>query len=283
MVNQETVIEVPSSSKNASYQKFKLGETLTDEQIAFFDKHGFIHFDGYATKEEVTDMLKALKEVETRWIQNNVEKINGTPIKYGKDVDGSPIVHRFAFTSLHSDVFHEFASSPRLKALKKLLPKGARIAENEKDGVVVNHYLNSEESNFRNMGWHTDSLRDVFLGKKIMPMLNIGFYFDDSSEDKGGLRVIPGTHKQGLFGMLFKKMYFLNNDSDKEEVLVSAKAGDLVIHDGRIWHRVARSPHMGEKSRRRVMYFPMIVGKYQPKNENSKTPIYHYLQRIVGK
>ena len=83
MVNQETVIEAPSSSKSASYPKFKLGETLTDEQIAFFDKHGFIHFDGYATKAEVEELLNALKEVQTRWVNENVEKVNGTPIKYG--------------------------------------------------------------------------------------------------------------------------------------------------------------------------------------------------------
>ena len=35
-------------------------------------------------------------------------------------------------------------------------------------------------------------------------------------------------------------------------------AGDLTVHDGRLWHRVALSPYVGEKSRRRVMYVPVV-------------------------
>ena len=112
-------------------------------------------------------------------------------------------------------------------------------------------------------------------------MLNVGLYFDDSSSDKGGLRIIPGTHKQNMFSMLFKKAYFLNNDEDKHEMLVDAKAGDMVVHDGRIWHRVAMSPHLGAASRRRVMYTPVILGKYMPKSDESATPFYHHFQKMV--
>jgi ectoine hydroxylase-related dioxygenase (phytanoyl-CoA dioxygenase family) len=131
------------------------------------------------------------------------------------------------------------------------------------------------------MGWHTDSMRDIFYGKKINPMLNVGLYLDDSSEFNGGLRILPGTHRQNLFSMLFKKAYFMNNEADKKEMLVQAKAGDVVVHDGRIWHRVALSPHVGAPSRRRVMYTPVIVGKYMPKHEESSTPLYHHFQKLV--
>lgn len=112
-------------------------------------------------------------------------------------------------------------------------------------------------------------------------MLNVGLYFDDSSSDKGGLRIIPGTHKQNMFSMLFKKAYFMNNDEDKHEMLVDAKAGDMVVHDGRIWHRVAMSPKYGAASRRRVMYTPVILGKYMPKSDDSATPFYHHFQKLV--
>jgi phytanoyl-CoA hydroxylase len=53
------------------------------------------------------------------------------------------------------------------------------------------------------------------------------------------------------------------------------------VHHGRIWHRVARATISGEDSRRRVMYFPIISGKYKPKSENSRTPFYHKFQRVV--
>src|SRR4051812_2442527 len=263
------------------YQTFTIGDKLTDEQIKFFHKNGFTHFRGAVPPEEVKSIITSTEDLQHNWIKKGIKKINGVPIKFGHDENGREIVHRFPFTSQYCEPVHSFVTSEKVKALKVLLPKGARIAENEKDGVIVNHYVNTSNSNFRQMGWHTDSMRDIFYGKKVMPMLNVGLYLDDSSSDKGGLRIIPGTHKQNIFSMLFKKAYFMNNEEDKNEVLVDAKAGDIVVHDGRIWHRVAMSPLTGAASRRRVMYIPVILGKYMPKSEDSSTPFYHHFQKLV--
>jgi phytanoyl-CoA hydroxylase len=266
----------------ATYKKFTFEGILTEEQINFFQRNGFIHFEKYASQETVDAIIQSTEQVQRRWVKENVQKINGVPIKYGVDENGETIVQRFAFTNQHSEAVSRFANNPALDALRVLMPEGARLGLEEKDGVVFNHYVNSEGSNFYHMGWHTDSARDIFYGKKVAPMLNIGFYLDDSTADKGGLRVLPGTHKQGLWDLLFRKKYYLNNYDDKNEVLVEAKAGDLVIHDGRIWHRVAPSPLTGAASRRRVMYIPMIVGKYNPKTEKSTTPLYLHLLPLVG-
>lgn len=266
---------------NDLYPKFSLGDQLTEEQIKFFDKNGFIHFRSVVSPNEVNEIITATEDLQLKWISKGVKKINGVPIKYGFDENGREIVHRFPFTSQYCESVHRFVTSNKVQSLKVLLPNGSRIAENEKDGVIVNHYVNTSHSKFRQMGWHTDSMRDIFYGKKVMPMLNVGLYLDDSSSNKGGLRIIPGTHKQNIFSMLFKKAYFMNNEEDKNEVLVDARQGDMVIHDGRIWHRVAMSPLTGAESRRRVMYIPVIIGKYMPKNEESSTPFYHHFQKMV--
>jgi ectoine hydroxylase-related dioxygenase (phytanoyl-CoA dioxygenase family) len=131
------------------------------------------------------------------------------------------------------------------------------------------------------MGWHTDCLRDVFYGKKIMPMLNVGIHLTDAKPGQGGLRILPGTHKQTIFGVLFKKPYFLDPRPDKNEVGLQTRAGDLTVHDGRLWHRVAQSTVMGEQSRRQVMYVPIISGAYGIKNEKSPTLIYQHFQNMV--
>jgi len=263
------------------YPTFNLGERLSQEQIEFFDRNGFIHFSSVLSPDEVKSIIASTEKVQGHWLKEGIKKINGVPIKFGKDENGKDIVHRFPFTSQYSEEIHKFVNGPRIQALKALMPGGSRIAENEKDGVVVNHYVNTDSSNFRQMGWHTDSMRDIFYGKKIHPMLNVGLYLDDSSDFNGGLRILPGTHRQNLFNMLFKKAYFMNNDADKNEMIVKANAGDVVVHDGRIWHRVAMSPHTGAPSRRRVMYTPVIVGRYQPKDEDSQTPLYHRFQKLV--
>lgn len=263
-------------------KKFVLGsEGITTEQKAFFDEFGFIHYEHYLTPEQVNEALHALIEIEKEWINASIEKINGIPIKYGKDENGDPIVQRFAFASLQNKFLHSLLLEGKLQSLKALLGKGARIAETEKDGLVINHYVNTGESNFTKLGWHTDGLRDLFTQFKLNPMLNVGIYLDDSPKEKGSLRIIPGTHNKGLGDMLFRKKYFVDNSEDPDEFIVEANAGDLTVHSGRLWHRVALATVQGTASVRRVMYFPIIKGKFRPKTHRSPTPIYHKFNKFI--
>lgn len=269
---------------NGSYPFFTLENALTQEQKDFFDTYGFLHFKNFVPKETVDTMLSASQRVQDQWVSEGRKMVNGVPIKYGKDVDGKTIVQRFAFLNQFHEVFEEFLKDPRLKALFDLIGEpDSRIGVNEKDGLVFNHYVNTENSNYTQLGWHTDALRDIFYGNKIMPMLNVGLHFDYSSPENGGLRIIPGTHNKGIGTLLFHKVYYLSNKEDKKEIGLTVEPGDLTVHDGRLWHRVAQSPHMGAKSRRRVMYIPIISGKFQPRNENSKPLFYQRFQSITDK
>ena len=219
--------------------------------------------------------------MEARWLRDDVRMVRGTPVKFGKGMDGKPMVQRFAFTSHYHPVLEELLRDPRLNAILQLVGNGARLGIDEKDGLVVNHYLNAEGSGFTEMGWHTDSIRDLFLGKRVGPMLNVGFHLDDQDPANGGLRLLPGTHRQGMGGMIFRKRYFVDKRADFREAAFSIKAGDLTVHDGRMWHRVQRSALVGEASRRRVMYIPVINGTFSPKTAQSKTPFYHRFQGFV--
>jgi phytanoyl-CoA hydroxylase len=262
-----------------SYPRFTLGEQITAEQTEFFNKNGFIHFKNFINQDTVDDIIQASLKVQDDWIQNEKIKVNGIPVKYGKDLDGSPIVQRFAFINQHHSLFEELTKDPRFEVLLSLIGKGARLGTREKDGMVLNHYVNGHESKFTQMGWHTDGLRDIFQGQKLNPMLNVGIHLSTLKPENGGLRVLPGTHRQSLYQMLFRKKYFLDNNADANEMAITPVAGDLTIHDGRLWHRVAQSSVIGEESRRRVIYIPIIAGKYEPKNENSPTAFY---QRFAG-
>jgi len=256
---------------------FILREKLTHEQLSFFDKNGVIIFRNFITKATVENLLKEINKLQDTWLAEGREKVNGTPLKFGKDENGQKIIQRFCFTSMHNAVLHEFLKDPRFHALPELVaPYEGRIGENEKDGLVINQYVKTPESSFSQMGWHTDSPRDLFLGQKIMPMLNVGIHLDDCPAENGGLRVLTGTHKQGILKLLFAKKYFVDNNADPQETGFDIQAGDLTVHDGRLWHRVQQSPYTGLKSRRRVMYIPIITGKAILKHDKSKTPFYHH-------
>jgi len=258
-----------------------LGDQLTGDQMASFEKNGFLHFRGFLTPHAVNSMTKAMDELSARWVSEGLRVLNGTPLKYGMDVDGKEIIQRFCFASQHHPVLAELLKDQRFNTLLSLVGEGGRLGTHEKDGLVVNHYVNSPTSNFTQMGWHTDSVRDLFLGLPMCPMLNVGIHLDDQDPRNGGLRILPGTHKQKKSGVLFRKVQFLDNRPDPREVAFEIKAGDLTIHDGRAWHRVAKSKLVGEASRRRVMYIPIVNGPFLPKSAESKTPFYHRFQGLV--
>ncbi|HXR80620.1 MAG TPA: phytanoyl-CoA dioxygenase family protein [Saprospiraceae bacterium] len=274
----------PAPTTSRKYQVFTLGTSLTNEQKEFFHKNGFIHFKNFVSKEVVDKMISESERIQDEWIAEDRKLVNGTPIKYGKDVDGKTIVQRFAFLNQFGEIFQEFIGDPRLLALFELNGKmESRLGVNEKDGLVFNHYVNTEDSNYSQLAWHTDVLRDIFYGNKVMPMLNLGLHLDYSSPENGGLRLIPGTHNKGIGTLLFRKLYYLDYKEDKEEVGLTVEPGDLTIHDGRLWHRVAQSPLIGEKSRRRVMYIPIICGKYEPRTKNSKPLLYQRFMAVTNK
>ena len=263
--------------------RFELASKLTAEQQAFLDEQGFIVFKSFLSAGEVKSILAELQRLEKEWVANKKDKAFGIPIAYRTGLDGNPYVSRFAFTSCYSDLLHKFLVSDRFEPVKQILGPSFRLGEREKDGMVVNHYLNREGGGSRkDLGWHTDSPRDIFLHGKIRPLWQIGIYLDDSPASKGGLRLLPGTHKQSLWQMLFRKRYFLDHQPDAQELCVEALAGDLTIHDGRLWHRVAQATVTGEASRRRVIYLPFIEGPKAEKSEQSPTPLYHRLQRLAG-
>lgn len=267
--------------KLISQPVFYLDNGITAEHENFFHRYGIIQFRNFVNKATVASFLHEIRSVERFLIRENIQKVNGVPLKFGKDIDGSSIIQRLAFTSQYSKVLSDFLKDDRLSLLTKLLqPYDGRIGENEKDGLVVNHYINTENSEYTQLGWHTDSPRDLFHGTSIQPMLNVGLHLDDCPASNGGLRVLAGTHNKGLLTLFFKKKYFIDNKPDVNEVGVDIEAGDLTIHDGRIWHRVQQSPHIGEQSRRRVMYIPIITGEYKPKNASSPTPLYHRIGQI---
>jgi ectoine hydroxylase-related dioxygenase (phytanoyl-CoA dioxygenase family) len=259
--------------------RFRLGSEIQPEQAGFLDGHGFLVFEGVASAEEVAAIDGALQRIERLWLDENRRFVNGVPVFWGR-IDGKPAVQRFTFSSLFSQTIREFVHDARFEPIRRLVGEDARVGDEEKDGVVVNRFLNARGSVAPALGWHTDGLRDLFYGRLPLRMLNVGLHLDDCPAENGGLRLIPGSHLQGFASMCFRKPYFVSHRPDAEEFAVETLPGDLTVHDGRLWHRVARSQRNGAASLRRSMYVPYLTGPYEPKNERSPTPAYHHLGRL---
>ncbi|MEQ1504142.1 MAG: phytanoyl-CoA dioxygenase family protein, partial [Myxococcota bacterium] len=255
--------------------RFRLRDQVTPIQRAFLDRNGYLVFDRVASADEAERWKLEAKRVQERIEAEGRTRVNGIPVWFGKDPDGKPFLQRLAFTSLFSDYIHAFVRDPRFEPVRRLVGDDARIGDREKDGVVLNRYLRAPGSLRPGLGWHTDGLRDVFYNWKMPgPQLNVGLHLDRIRPEDGGLRIIPGTHRQGLRALLFEKLYFVSHAPDPREVAVETWPGDLTVHDGRTWHRVHASPHTGWASLRHSVYVPYVTDAYQPKDESSRTLLY---------
>jgi ectoine hydroxylase-related dioxygenase (phytanoyl-CoA dioxygenase family) len=276
-----STLAMPAMNAKITMPRFVLGERFTKEQREYLDTYGFIRFHRFASAQTVGELNREVDALSDRLVREGRRSIHGVPLIMGEGGDGSRFVQRLVFASLFSERLHTFLKDPRYLAILDAAGPGHRIGENERDGLVINTHRNDEGSSYAQLGWHTDSLRDIFYGEKPRRYLNVGFYLTDSSVARGSVRVLPFSHKQGLFRMVTRKLYFADTRPDPSEYALEADAGDLTIHDGRIWHRVARATERGEGSQRRVMYVPLMDGPQKPKNENSPTPLYFRLRTLA--
>ena len=263
--------------------RFTLGEEITPLQQSFLLRHGFLIFGNVASKEEVNTINAEIERITQDFIEKDRTEVKGIPLFRGYHYNGGQSIQRLPFASLFSKPIQEFLDDPRFEPIRKLIGENTRIGHNEKDGCVVNTYFNTSKSAYPKLGWHTDGLRDLFYLRMPTQMLNVGIHLSDCPKSNGGLRLLPGTHDQGFLSMCFRKPYFIYHRPDKHEIAVETQAGDLTLHDGRLWHHVQQSPHMGKASFRRSMYIPFLTDEYAPKEENSKTPFYHKLGQALRK
>jgi hypothetical protein len=261
---------------------FRLEDRLTAEHLDYFETYGFIRFKGFLPRERAAALYGALGEITADLVARGVKEINGVPLIEGKRDDGSPYFGRIPFASLQHPEFKRYLQDPRFGEILRVMAPGYRIGEEERDGLVVNRFRNEPGARYKNLGWHTDSLRDLAYLERPRRYLNVGFSITDSPMAVGGLRVLPCTHHQGIASMLFHKAHFLDMAPDENELAIETEAGDLTIHDGRIWHRTALAQGYGDASERCVMYLPLMTGPVTRKHAKSRTPFYFHLKKLVG-
>jgi hypothetical protein len=273
---------LPRANRVIPIPSFELDGRLTVEHVDYFETYGFIRFKRFVPRERARELYGAMLEITDALVRSGKDKINGVPLIRGKRDDGSPYFGRIPFASLQHPAFAAFLRDARFQAIIDELAPGFRIAEEERDGLVLNRFRNEAGAKYKNLGWHTDSLRDLFYLEKPRRYLNVGFSITDSRLHVGGLRLLPCTQNQPLTSMLFHKVHFMDMAPDPNELAVTTEAGDLTIHDGRIWHRTALASVTGDASERCVTYLPLMDGPVKRKHEGSATPFYFHLKRIVG-
>lgn len=274
--------QLPRANRVIHIPDFRLEDRLTPEHVDFFETYGFIRFKRFASREKARSLYEAFNQLTADLVASKAEQVNGIPLIKGQRDDGTAFFGRIPFVSLQSPAFAEFLRDPRFQAIIDDLAPGSRIGQDERDGLVVNRFRNHAGAKYKNLGWHTDSLRDLAYLEKPRRYLNVGFSITDSPLRVGGLRVLPCTHNQSISSMLTTKAHFFDMEPDVNELAITTEAGDLTIHDGRLWHRTALAQVTGDASERVVTYLPIMDGPIKRKHDGSKTPFYFHLKKLLN-
>lgn len=153
---------------------------LTAEQLAQFDRDGYLFFPGLFTPEETQVLNDAVPELYSRREDYNVRE-------KGKDA----VRTNFA-AHMYSEPFAKLGRHPRMiEPVQDLL--GEKLYMHQ---FKINGKMAFEGDVWQ---WHQDY--GTWLNDDMMPTeraMNVAIFLDDVTEHNGPLMFIPGSHKKGV-------------------------------------------------------------------------------------
>jgi ectoine hydroxylase len=153
---------------------------LTPEQIAEFDREGYLFFPGLFSPEETQSLTDAVPDLYARREAYNVRE------------KGSDAVRTNFAAHLYSEPFAKLARHPRMiEPVQDLF--GEKLYMHQ---FKINGKMAFEGDVWQ---WHQDY--GTWKNDDLMPTeraMNVAIFLDDVNEYNGPLMFIPGSHKKGV-------------------------------------------------------------------------------------
>ena len=211
------------------------------------------------------------------------EQMNGVPLIFGKRDDGTRYVQRIPFASLQSERPPRVPPGSALPRHPDVAGPGFRIGEDERDGMVVNRFRNEPGRQVQAPRLaHRQPARSL-LPREAAPLPQRRLLFHRLARSRSAACACSRARTTSRSGRCSPARSTSSTTSPIPTSWPStAEAGDLTIHDGRIWHRTALATAQGDASERCVSYLPLMEGPLKPKHEENATPFYFRLKSLVG-
>ena len=207
--------------KNQTGNSINYNRTVESTEISQIlkelDTYGFATISGFLTTETVSQ-IKALTESHYNLL-NKEGKIqyNGVPDRNKDDkiLYNLQNIDKAYIDILTTQPIIEIASAKLNDPHYGFLPIGT-------PNYILNYY--NARSSGQKLDLHIDSLIH-FYGNQTN-MMQFVFLLEDSTTENGCTIVVPGSHKSSSY-----------TDRDLQKTYpLTAKAGDLVMWDSRLWH-----------------------------------------------
>ena len=153
---------------------------LTPEQLAQFDRDGYLFFPGQFRPEEIKVLTDAVPELYSRREVYNVRE------------KGSDSVRTNFAAHMYSEPFARLGRHPRMVG-----PVQSILG----DKLYMHQFKINGKAAFNGDVWQWHQDYGTWLNDDGMPearAMNIAIFLDDVSEFNGPLMFIPGSHKKGV-------------------------------------------------------------------------------------
>jgi hypothetical protein len=215
-----------------------LDHRLSDEQLAQFDRDGFLLLRGWISPDVVARLREACEEwvdLGGRVQRGEVDRADAVDWKYTERPDG-PLMFRVDYVhSKGHPASLELLGSPQILGLAESLcgPNFVPTYESlvfkaQDEGAAV--------------PWHQDAVH-----RRSHRIANIDVYLDESTADNGALRVVPGSQREQADVCRLRDEH---GWSPADVVVAEMEPGDVLIHDVMVVH--GSPPTTGGALRRTV-------------------------------
>lgn len=164
----------------------KTADAMTPaEQKAFYEDQGYLVFPRMLSADELAAARAALAEVleESAGLTESNEKFSVT-----RGDDGNYYVRRIFSPIAHHKVFYDLAFHPKiLDAVSNVLGPNIQLHHSKLN-------LKPPTSREARFEWHQDY---PFFPHTNYDLIAVLIHLDDTTEENGCLKVIPGSHKLG--------------------------------------------------------------------------------------
>jgi len=207
-----------------------------DALVPFFRTNGFAVLRGLWSEAELVALDDEGAALQARLLAGELPERCGTVVLDDPDalVNGEPFAHYVCHASEVSRVVDQFVEhAVVVDAMARLLGPSAWLLDYERFGVVYQDARPGAESGYSRIGWHSDFQSGPHL--TIWPSVAFTIHLDPTSPANGFLRVVPGSHLGGTDAMP------LGFEKVPGEIGVYCERGDVLLHDGDLWHAAARA------------------------------------------
>jgi hypothetical protein len=177
------------------------------------EEQGLVHLPGFMSAAQLDAARKRVAELES-------EEGDNAGAEFRKEANA----HRLANLVEKGEIFRELISLPEI--LRHV-------------GEVLRPRFKLSSFNSRSADPHSNSLQPLHADMGAIPdeggywVCNTVWMLDDFTTENGALRCVPGTHR---LGQLPQNVLADPYAPHPNEILVTGKAGDVVVMNAHTWH-----------------------------------------------